>query len=294
MALEIGNILDDRYRIVNYIGHGGMSDVYEARDIISRNIVAIKFMRDEVMNNPLNARRFYSEAKIAASLSHDNIVKVYNSGTYENKPYIVNEFVRGLNVQEILDSRGSFSLGEALDIMIQLTSALTYAHEHRVIHRDVKPTNMFLMADGTVKLSDFGIAEVMKLRQTDETKSDIIGSVHYLAPEISTGKVASIASDIYAAGITFFELLTGHLPFTGDTAVEVAVAHIRNKMPSPRKYLPDCPKEIERILNVACNKDPAKRYFTCEEFHEDLLQAKQNPDILKQKKGFLSKLFGFK
>jgi len=292
--MDIGDILDDRYRIINYIGHGGMSDVYEARDVISRNSVAIKFMRDEVMDNPLNLRRFYSEAKIAASLSHDNIVRVYNSGTFNSKPYIVTEYIKGLNVQEVLDSRGSFSIEEALSIMLQLTSALAYAHEHRVIHRDVKPTNMFLLADGTIKLADFGIAEVMKIRTNDETKSDIIGSVHYLAPEISQGKIASIASDIYAAGITFFELITGHLPFGGNTPVEVAVAHIRSKMPSPKKYIPDCPKEIERIINVACNKDPSKRYLTCDEFHEDLLTAKQDPNILKQKKGLLSKLFGFK
>jgi len=293
MSFKIGQLFDERYRVTARIGHGGMAEVYEATDIINRKTVAVKLIREDVMQNPVNLKRFRNEAMIAASLSHPNIVKVFDHGYVNGRPYIINEFIKGQTLKEALDFRSNFSLLEAIDIMIQLTSALYYAHQHNIIHRDVKPMNIFLLPDGTVKLADFGIAESDNIRSLDNNK-DIVGSVHYLAPEISKGKPASIKSDIYSAGVTFFELITGHLPFVGENSVSVAVMHIHDKFPSPKKYIPTCPKEIEKIIFKACDKNPNKRYADCKEFYDELVKIKQQPELFKEKKSLLAKIFGFK
>lgn len=295
MAINIGTVIDGRYRITSRIGHGGMAEVYEANDIINKKEVAIKLIRDDVMQNPVNLKRFENEATIAASLNHPNIVKVYNHGTVNGKPYIANEFVKGQNLKDVLDFRGRLSLEESLSIILQLVGALSYAHSRNITHRDIKPDNIFLLADGTIKLGDFGIAEADGLNTESIKKNgDIVGSVHYLAPEISKGKHATAKSDIYAAGVTFFELITGHVPFDKDSAVNVAVAHIREKFPSPKKYLPDVPKEIERIILKCTKKAPKERYATANELYNDLIELKNNPQLLKEKKGFLQRFFGFK
>jgi serine/threonine protein kinase len=293
-TIKIGALVDGRYRIEARIGHGGMAEVYEATDIINKRKVAIKMIREDVMRNPINLRRFKNEATIASSLNHPNIVKVYNHGTIEGRPYIANEFVRGQTMKDMLDFRGSIPLAEAVSYMLQLTSALFYAHQHNIIHRDVKPQNIYVMPDGTIKLGDFGIA-VAEGVDDDLTKtSEIVGSVHYLAPEISQGKPASIQSDIYAAGVTFFELLTGHVPFDKDTPINVAVAHIKDKFPMVKKYLPVCPKEIEKIVASATKKRLQERYKGADEFYDDLLEISKNPLLLKEKKSWLSRVFGFK
>jgi serine/threonine protein kinase len=293
-TIKIGALVDGRYRIEARIGHGGMAEVYEATDIINKRKVAIKMIREDVMRNPINLRRFKNEATIASSLNHPNIVKVYNHGTIEGRPYIANEFVRGQTMKDMLDFRGNIPLAEAVSYMLQLTSALFYAHQHNIIHRDVKPQNIYVMPDGTIKLGDFGIA-VAEGVDDDLTKtSEIVGSVHYLAPEISQGKPASIQSDIYAAGVTFYELLTGHVPFDKDTPINVAVAHIKDKFPMVKKYLPACPKEIEKIVASATKKRLQERYKGADEFYDDLLEISKNPLLLKEKKSWLSRVFGFK
>ena len=230
-TIKIGSLVDGRYRIEARIGHGGMAEVYEATDIINKRRVAIKMIREDVMKNPINLRRFQNEATIASSLNHPNIVKVYNHGTIEGRPYIANEFIRGQSMKEMLDFRTSIPIAEAVSYMLQLTSALFYAHQHNIIHRDIKPHNIFVMPDGTIKLGDFGIAQAGGVDDSFTKTSEIVGSVHYLAPEISQGKPASIQSDIYAAGVTFYELLTGHVPFDKDTPVNVAVAHVKERFP---------------------------------------------------------------
>lgn len=293
-TIKIGALVDGRYRIEARIGHGGMAEVYEATDIINKRKVAIKMIREDVMRNPINLRRFKNEATIASSLNHPNIVKVYNHGTIEGRPYIANEFVRGQTMKDMLDFRGNIPLAEAVSYMLQLTSALFYAHQHNIIHRDVKPQNIYVMPDGTIKLGDFGIA-VAEGVDDDLTKtSEIVGSVHYLAPEISQGKPASIQSDIYAAGVTFYELLTGRVPFDKDTPINVAVAHIKDKFPMVKKYLPACPKEIEKIVASATKKRLQERYKGADEFYDDLLEISKNPLLLKEKKSWLSRVFGFK
>ena len=293
-TIKIGALVDGRYRIEARIGHGGMAEVYEATDIINKRRVAIKMIREDVMRNPINLRRFQNEATIASSLNHPNIVKVYNHGTIEGRPYIANEYVRGQTMKDMLDFRTSIPIAEAVSYMLQLTSALYYAHQHNIIHRDIKPQNIYVMPDGTIKLGDFGIAQADGVDDSLTSTSEIVGSVHYLAPEISQGKPASIQSDIYSAGVTFYELLTGHVPFDKDTPVNVAVAHVKEKFPPVKKYVPNCPKEIEKIIANATKKRLSERYKGADEFYEDLLEISKKPEILKEKKPLIARIFGFK
>ena len=292
MPLKIGSLVDGRYRISARIGHGGMAEVYEGHDIINKKMVAIKLIREDVMNNPVNLARFQNEASIAASLNHENIVQVYNHGTINGIPYIANEYIKGQTLKEVLDFRSSLPMGEAIDIMLQLAAALNYAHKHGIVHRDVKPDNIYLMGDGTIKLGDFGIAQSDTKFSTEN--NEIVGSVYYLAPEITTGKAATPQSDIYAAGVTFFELITGHAPFIKDNALDIAVAHVKEKFPSPKKYLPNCPKELERIIFKCVKKDPKERYQTANELYDDLKNLKDNPKSFKEKKSIFARIFGFK
>ncbi|MGM9873681.1 MAG: protein kinase, partial [Bacilli bacterium] len=227
--IKIGMLIDERYRINARIGHGGMAEVYEANDIINRKIVALKIIRSDVMKNPINLRRFENEAAIAASLNHVNVVKVYSHGTVMGRPYIANEFIKGQTLKEVLDFRSPISIEETIDIMLQLSSVLVYAHGKGIIHRDIKPQNIYFLSDGTVKLGDFGIAQIDGMMEDGTNPNEIVGSVHYLAPEISKGEPASILSDIYSLGCTFFELITGHIPFDKDTPINVAIAHVKEK-----------------------------------------------------------------
>ena len=293
-VIKIGALVDGRYRINARIGHGGMAEVYEATDIINKRKVAIKLIREDVMANPINLRRFQNEATIASSLSHPNIVKVYNHGTIEGRPYIANEYVKGQTMKDMLDFRTSIPIAEAVGYMLQLSSALFYAHQHNIIHRDIKPQNIYVMPDGTIKLGDFGIAQAEGVDDGLTKASEIVGSVHYLAPEISQGKPATIQSDIYAMGVTFYELLTGHVPFEKDTPVNVAVAHVKEKFPPVKKYLPTCPKEIEKIVTKATKKNLNERYKGADELYEDLQELNKNPQVLKDKRSFIARLFGFK
>jgi len=291
MPLKIGALVDERYRVTARIGHGGTAEVYEATDIINRMRVAIKLIREDVMDNPINLKRFQNEATIVALLNHPNIVRVFNHGYIDGKPYIIQELITGQTLKDVLDFRGSLPISEAISVMLQLTAALEYAHNHGIVHRDIKPQNIFLLTDGEVKLGDFGIAE------TDGTavkSKEIIGTVHYLAPEISRGGPASVQSDIYSAGVTFFEILTGRVPFAEGDAINIAVAHIKEKFPSPKKYLPNCPKEIENVIFKACEKQPHNRYKTAKDFNDALQNIQDNPELLKEKKGFWARLFGFK
>ena len=293
MPLKIGSLVDERYRIAARVGHGGMAEVYEATDIITKKTVAIKLIREDVMNNPVNLKRFTNEATIAASLNHPNIVKVYNHGTIAGVPYIANEFVKGQNLKEVLDFRSSLPIEEALECMLQVSAALYYAHQHGIVHRDVKPDNLYVMGDGTIKLGDFGIAQTDST-QLFEKNSEIVGSVHYLAPEITEGKPASPQSDIYALGVTFFEIITGHVPFNKDKAVDIAVAHVKERFPSVKKYLPNCPKEVEKIIVKCTKKNPLSRYANANELYNDLLDLKNNPKAFKEKKSLFARIFGFK
>ena len=294
MQIKIGTLIDGRYRVTAKIGHGGMADIYEATDIIKKTTVAIKMIRDDVMLDSTNLKRFENEALIAASLNHPNIVKVYNHGTIAGVPYIANEYVKGQTLKEVIDFRGALPLEEAVDYMIQLTDALYFAHQHNIVHRDVKPENIFVMPDGTIKLGDFGIAQAEGLDNHLTKTNEIIGSVYYMAPEIAKGKKATPKSDMYAVGVAFFEMLTAHPPFENDSAVNIAVMHIKDKFPSVKKYVPDCPREVEKVIQKATNKDPNLRYNDMEEFNRELKKLKNNVHNLQPKKGLLARIFGFK
>ncbi len=268
MPLSSGQVIDSRYRISASLGAGGMAEVYTAYDIVFKRNVAVKFIKEEAMTNWVNLERFENEATIVASLYNPNIVKVLGHGVHNDRPYIVEELIQGKTLKEILEQRSPLPLSECIDIMLQVTNAMGYAHQKGVIHRDIKPQNIFIEADGTVKIGDFGISEAPGL--SNSKSSEIKGSVHYLAPEITEGKPASIQSDIYAIGVTFFEMITGHPPFNKKKASEIALAHVNEKFPSPKLYIPTLPDEIERIILVATNKKPNKRYKSAYQMNEDL------------------------
>lgn len=274
-------IIDDRYKIKETAGAGGMAMVYRAHDLITDKDVAIKMMKQETAANKTNLSRFEREARAAASLNHQNIVKVVNVGSYQGLPYMVHEFVDGKNLRQVLDVRGKFSFMEACDIMYQLCSAVMYAHNHGVIHRDIKPQNIFLTSDGIIKLGDFGIATFQNA--THVTRQDnIVGSVQYIAPEIAMGNPASSRSDIYSMGITFFELLTGRVPFDGDTNVGVLNMHIHVRFPSIKKYNPKTPECIENIVYKATLKNPNDRYVSAELMRKDIEKILKNPSMLEK------------
>ena len=288
--IKKGDIIIERYRIKDTLGEGGMAYVYLAFDMIAKRDVALKIIREDTMKNPVNLSRFEREARAAATLNHQNVVRVINLGTYEGRPFMVNELIKGQNLKDLLKERGNFTFLEATEIMYQLCSAVLHAHQHNVIHRDIKPENIFMTEDGTVKLGDFGIATFQD-NNTRITKSEIVvGSVHYLAPEISQGSPASPQSDIYSLGITYFELITGKVPFDDQSALSVALKHIKEKFPSPKKFNSKTPQVIEKIIMKACAKGPNDRYKEVFDMRKDIDRIIREPNIIKEKT-FWERLF---
>ena len=285
-----GDVIIDRYRIKDILGEGGMAVVYLAFDLVTKKEVAIKMIKEETMKNPVNLSRFEREARAAASLNHQNVIRVINLGTYEGRPFMVNELIKGQTVKDLLKERSKFTFLEACDMMYQLCSAILHAHQHGVIHRDIKPENVFITTDGTIKLGDFGIATFQD-NNVRVTKSEVVvGSVHYLAPELSQGTPASVQSDIYALGITFFELITGKVPYDDKSAVSVALKHIKEKFPSARKFNSQTPVIIDKIIQKACMKNPHERYNDVFEMRKDIDRILREPNLIK-KKSFFERLF---
>lgn len=264
-----GQKISDRYQIIKSIGEGGMANVYLAYDTILERNVAVKVLRGDLANDEKFVRRFQREALQASSLSHPNIVEVYDVGEDNGEYYIVMEYVEGKHLKNLLKKRGKLTIPEVVDIMLQVTSGLSIAHDSYIIHRDIKPQNIMILDNGLVKLTDFGIALAMNSTQLTQTNS-VMGSVHYLPPEQASGKGATLQSDIYSLGILMYELLTGKLPFRGENAVEIALKHLKETMPSIRKEIPDIPQSIENIILKATAKNPKNRYTDAREMHEDL------------------------
>ena len=267
-----GQKINDRYEIIRSIGEGGMANVYLGYDTILDRNVAIKVLRGDLSNDEKFVRRFQREALSASSLAHPNIVEVYDVGEDNGLYYIVMEYIEGKTLKQLLKKRGTLTLSEAIDIMLQLTDGMAHAHDSYIIHRDLKPQNIMIKDDGQIKITDFGIAMALNSTQLTQTNS-VMGSVHYLPPEQASGKGCTIKSDIYSMGIIFYELLSGSLPFRGDNAVEIALKHMRDPLPSLREDNPAIPQSIENIIRKATAKNPKNRYEDARSMHEDLLTA---------------------
>ena len=263
------NTIANRYEVFQHIGQGGMADVFLAIDTILNRQVAIKILRSELCTDAISILRFEREAQAATALSHPNIVEIYDVGEYKGHHYIVMEYVPGKTLKSIIRDRGGLVLEEAIDISKQLCSATQEAHNRGIIHRDIKPQNVIVKSDGSIKILDFGIALAKGSMQITQA-NNVMGSVHYLAPELAKGEPATVQSDIYALGIVLYEMLTGDVPFKADNAVQVAIMQMRNTMPSPRSINPSIPQSVENIILKATAKDPMMRYRNCAEMLDDL------------------------
>ncbi len=267
-----GQKINDRYEIIKSIGEGGMANVYLAHDLILDRDVAIKVLRGDLAGDEKFVRRFQREALAASSLSHPNIVEMYDVGEDNGTYYIVMEYIKGMTLKQLIKKRGALTISECIDIMLQLTDGVDHAHASYIIHRDLKPQNIMIQEQGEIKITDFGIAMALNNTQLTQTNS-VMGSVHYLPPEQASGKGATVKSDIYSMGIMLFELLTGTLPFKGDNAVEIAFKQIKDDIPSVREINPSIPQSIENIVLKATAKNPKNRYASAKEMHDDLLTA---------------------
>ncbi|MFC7392505.1 Stk1 family PASTA domain-containing Ser/Thr kinase [Scopulibacillus cellulosilyticus] len=272
----IGKRLSGRYEIISRLGDGGMAIVYKARDLILERLVAVKILRSEFSNDDDFIRRFHREAESVSSLSHPNIVSIYDIGEEDDCYFIVMEYVDGETLKDFIKQHSPIPIAEAVYILKQIALALEHAHDHGIVHRDIKPHNILIDEQGGVKVTDFGIAVAMNSATITFTNS-IMGSAHYLSPEQAKGSKATIKSDIYALGIVMYELLTGRLPFPGTSPVTVALKHLNEQMPLPSEYRSDIPQSLENIVIKATAKSPEKRYENMPELYNDLSTA-LNPD----------------
>ncbi|MBR3734243.1 MAG: serine/threonine protein kinase, partial [Lachnospiraceae bacterium] len=251
--IKIGMTVADRYEVLEKIGTGGMSDVYRAKDHKLSRFVAVKVLKQEFSENKDFLQKFRSEAQSAAGLMHPNIVNVYDVGEENGSHYIVMELVEGITLKKYIEKKARLSVREAVSIAIQVAQGIEAAHNNHIIHRDIKPQNVIISMDGKVKVTDFGIA---KAATSNTITSNVMGSVHYTSPEQVRGGFSDEKSDIYSLGITLFEMLTGRVPFNGDTTVAVAIKHIQEQMPSPREFVPEIPISLEKIVLKCTQKSP--------------------------------------
>lgn len=268
----IGKILDDRYEIIELIGSGGMANVYKALCHRLNRYDAVKIMRDETAANTELRRRFRAESQAVAMLSHPNIVSVYDVSHSDDVEYIVMELIDGITLKQYLQKKSVLDPSEVLDFTIQTAKALEHAHSKGIIHRDIKPQNIMLLKDGMIKVADFGIASLENT--VEENNGETVGSVHYIAPEQARGEAPDARSDIYSLGIVMYEMLTGKLPYVGNSDVEVAVKHMNTDPVTPRDIVPSIPEELERICLKAMNSNIDERYQTASEMLADLEQYK--------------------
>ena len=267
-----GQMINERYQIIRLIGEGGMANVYLAHDIILDRMVAVKILRGDLADDEKFVRRFQREAISSSSLTHPNIVGMYDVGEDNGDYFIVMEYIDGKTLKSLIKKRGALTLPEVMDIMTQLLDGVKCAHDSYIIHRDIKPQNVLILDDGTVKITDFGIATALNNNELTQTNS-VMGSVHYLPPEQANGKNSTVKSDIYSIGIMMYELLTGKLPFKGDNAVEIAIKQMRDEIPSVCLINPEIPQSIENVILKACAKNPKNRYDSVAEMQEDLKTA---------------------
>lgn len=273
--IKIGMMIGDRYEILEKIGTGGMSDVYRAKDHKLNRPVAVKVLKQEFSENDNFVSKFRVEAQAAAGLMHPNIVNVYDVGDENGIHYIVMELVDGITLKRYIEKKSRLSVKEAVSIAIQVAMGLEAAHNNHIIHRDIKPQNIIISKEGKVKVTDFGIA---KAATSNTITSNVMGSVHYTSPEQARGGYSDAKSDVYSLGITLFEMLTGRLPFNGDTTVAIAIKHIQEDLPSPAEFSDEIPISVEKIVMKCCQKSPDRRYQSAAELITDLKRSLITPD----------------
>ena len=273
----MAKIIAERYELLELIGQGGMADVYLAQDIILNRTIAIKILRTSLAKDPIYVTRFQREASAAAALSHRNIVEIYDVGEDEDKYYIVMEYVPGTTLKELILKRGAVHYIEAIDLMKQIVSGIAKAHQLGIIHRDIKPQNILVTDSGVAKIADFGIASMQSLAQVTQTDV-IMGSLHYLAPELARGEKATAQSDVYALGIVFYELLRGEVPFNGESPVNIALKHMQEDLPSLLDFNPSIPQSVENIVIKATAKNLNDRYQSAAEMLDDINTCLEHPD----------------
>jgi serine/threonine-protein kinase len=272
MMIEPGTILDERYKLTKTLGEGGMANVYLAHDLILDRDVAVKVLRLDLQNDPDTLRRFRREAMATLELNHPNIVSIYDVGESDGQQYLVMEYVHGMNLKKYIALNFPIPYARVIKLMSQVLSAVQEAHSHNIIHRDLKPQNIMVDDNGTAKIADFGIAVALSDNSMTQTNS-LLGSVHYLSPEQARGAMPTRQSDIYALGIILYEMLTGSVPFEGDSAVSIALKHFQEEIPSVRKFDPRIPQALENVVLKATAKSPAQRYTSVEAMNEDLATA---------------------
>ena len=277
MDQYIGKMLDDRYEILELIGTGGMANVYKARCHRLNRLVAIKILKSDLADNADFRRRFHDESQAVAQLSHANIVSVYDVSTNPDREYIVMELIDGITLKQYMERRGRMDWRESLHFITQIMRGLSHAHSRGIIHRDIKPQNIMVLRDGSVKVADFGIACLANAGQT--LTQEALGSVHYISPEQARGDRIDARSDIYSAGVVLYEMLTGRLPFEGDSAVSVAIQHLSSVPLAPRDIDPSIPEPLELICMKAMNSDPNKRYASADAMIEDLEKFRRDPSV---------------
>ena len=277
MDQYIGKMLDNRYELLELIGSGGMANVYKARCHRLNRLVAIKILKSDLADNADFRRRFHDESQAVAQLSHANIVSVYDVSTNPDREYIVMELIDGITLKQYMERRGRMDWRESLHFITQIMRGLSHAHSRGIIHRDIKPQNIMVLRDGSVKVADFGIACLANQGQT--LTQEALGSVHYISPEQARGDRIDARSDIYSAGVVLYEMLTGRLPFEGDSAVSVAIQHLSSVPLAPRDIDPSIPEPLELICMKAMNSDPNKRYASADAMIEDLEKFRRDPSV---------------
>ena len=274
----LGRILGGRYELIEKTGGGGMAVVYKAKCHLLNRYVAVKILRPDLVENEEFVTRFKRESQAAASLSHPNIVNMYDVGQEDDIHYIVMEYVDGMTLKEYIRKEGRLSCEEAVRIACQVCSALHHAHENNIVHRDIKPQNILISRDGTAKVADFGIARAVTSATVTMAGANVIGSVHYFSPEQAKGSYVDKKSDIYSLGIVLYEMVTGVVPFEGDSAISVALKHIQEQVTPPGELNPDIPKSIQYIIERALEKRLEDRYNDAAEMLSDLKRALKEPD----------------